>query len=123
MLLTGMTSWIQAPNGSATQPPATGVAKAPRKGMLRAGIAIALVALALVAGMAQPAETSAKKSTSTTCTTLESMFTAASKAYEVAAANGMPEKAEIYLNTTFWLQGIYLDLNCSVTPAELGQAT
>ena len=124
MLLVGMNSWIQSSTGTVAQQPAARTAKsAPRTGVLRAGVAIALVALALLAGTAHPAETSAKKSTSYTCTTLESAFNATSKAYEVAVANGMTDKANLYLNTTFWLQGIYLDLNCSFGPADLGDAT
>ncbi len=89
---------------------------------IRAGLAALLVAFALLAVVLHPGEASAKKSTSITCTTLEGMFTATSKAYEVAVANGMTEKANLYLNTTFWLQGVYLDLDCSFGPAELGSA-
>ncbi len=123
MLLVGMNSWIQSSTEIDAHPPATRPVKtAPRSGVLRAGIATALVAIALLAGTAHPAETSAKKSNSFTCTSLESAFTAASKAYEVAAANGLTDKANVYLNTTFWLQGIYLDMNCSVGPANLGDA-
>ncbi len=123
MLLVGMNSWLQSSTTGHHPMPVQGKARpVQRIGILRAGIATALVALALLAGLAHPNETSAKKSTSYTCTTLESMFTATSKAYEVAIANGMTDKANQYLNTTFWLQGIYLDLDCSVGSADLGDA-
>jgi hypothetical protein len=122
MMLIGMNSWIQS--SSSKQPndrPKMNTAGRNRRG-LRAGLAAGLVALALVAGIAHPAETSARKSTSLTCTTLESMFTATSKAYEVARANGLTDQANQYLNTTFWLEGIYLDLDCSSGPANIGDA-
>lgn len=114
MLPVGMNSWLQSSTGMAQAGP-THPATRPvqRTGVLRGGIAAALVALALLAGIAHPGDASARKSTSFTCTTLESMFTATSKAYEVAIANGLTDKANQYLNTTFWLQGIYLDLDCS----------
>lgn len=113
MMVHGVNSWIRSA-GNMRETNGFSRQTRDRRGVLRAGIAGALLTLTLFGGVVHPAETSAKKSDSFTCTTLESMFTATAKAYEVARSNGMTEKAEQYLNTTFWLEGIYLDLDCSV---------
>lgn len=75
MLLVGMNSWIQSSSGTVARERA---AREPgpvrRPGVLRAGIATALVALTLLVGFGRPAETAAYKSESLVCTTIEAGF-------------------------------------------------
>lgn len=75
MLLVGRNSWIQSSNGTAASPPApSGKLAVRRPGALRAGIAIALVALTLMVGFGRPAETAAYKEDSMVCTTIQAGF-------------------------------------------------
>jgi hypothetical protein len=89
-----------------------------RTGMLRAGIVTALVAVALMVGIVQPAETAAYKSTSTVCTTLEAGFNYADDRYTAAYRAGDFKSANYWGNISLGLQGAYLDLNCSYSDYE-----
>lgn len=116
MMLVGMTSWIQSSTGAPAvqQQPVAPIPKR-RPGLVRAGVATALLALALIAGVAHPGETLAKKSTSPTCTTLEAGFNYAGRAAVTARLNGLNEQAENWTNMSNYLQSLYLDLDCSIT--------
>ncbi len=114
MLLVGMNSWIQssrtidAPDRASRNPKPV-----PRRGLLRAGIATALVALTLLVGFGRPAETAAYKSTSTVCTTLEAGFNYASDMAIAAERAGNVKSANYWKSISLGLQGVYLDLDCS----------
>lgn len=114
MLLVGMNSWIQSSRGMDAP---VGVSHKPgptrRTGMVRAGIATALVALTLLVGFGRPAETAAYKSTSTVCTTLEAGFNYASDMAIAAERAGNIKTANYWKSISIGLQGIYLDLDCS----------
>jgi hypothetical protein len=120
MLLVGMNSWIQPSTGTVAPLQSTQPARHSRT--LRAGIATALVALALMVGIVHPAETAAYKSTSTTCTTLEAGFNYAGDQYTAAYRAGDFKTANYWATISSSLQGIYLDLNCSYSDYE-GLAT
>src|SRR5687768_5014465 len=75
MLLVGMNSWIQSSTETVAPPKEPRSTKPARHlGTLRAGIAMALVALMLMVGIVRPAETAAYKSESLVCTTIEAGF-------------------------------------------------
>jgi hypothetical protein len=122
MLLVGMNSWIQSSTGAIAPDAVPSSTRSTRRpGALRAGIATALVALALMVGIAHPAETAAYKSTSTVCTTLEAGFNYASDMALAAQRAGDGKSANYWIKISFALQGTYLDLNCSYGNYE-GQA-
>ena len=114
MLLVGMNSWIQSSTGEVALH-STNSLKHPSRhpGVLRAGIATALVALTLMVGFGHPAETAAYKSDSMVCTTLESGFNYASDMALAAQRAGDAKSANYWIKISFALQGTYLDLNCS----------
>ena len=114
MLLVGMNSWIQSSRTIAAPDRASRNPKpVPRRGLLRAGIATALVALTLLTGFGRPAETAAYKSTSTVCTTLEAGFNYASDMAIAAERAGNVKSANYWKSISLGLQGVYLDLDCS----------
>lgn len=114
MLVVGMNSWIRSSNNAAVPPsshPASRAGSHPNA--LRAGIAVALVALALAIGVVRPAETAAYKSSSTVCTTLEAGFNYAGDMYTAAQRAGDTKTMNYWMKISMSLQGIYLDLDCS----------
>lgn len=75
MVLVGMNSWIQSSRGTGAPERASHEPRPVRRiGLLRTGIATALVALTLMAGIARPAETAAYKSDSLVCTSIQAGF-------------------------------------------------
>lgn len=118
MMLFGVNSWIQSSTETFASQAAVVPARRPQLGVLRAGIATALVALVLMVGMAHPTETAAYKSTSTVCTTLEAGFNYASDMALAAQRAGDTKGLNYWTKITFGLQGVYLDLNCSYSYYE-----
>lgn len=119
MLLVGMNSWIRSSNDAAAPLPAHPVSLArSHPNALRAGIAIALVALAMTIGIVRPAETAAYKSNSTVCTTLEAGFNYAGDMYTAAQRAGDTKTMNYWAKVSSSLQGIYLDLDCSYSNYE-----
>ena len=114
MLLVSLNSWIQSSRGiNAPQRASHDSLPAPRLGVLRAGVAIALLAFAMMVGIARPADTAAYKSTSVACTTLEAGFNYASDMAIAAERAGNFRAGSQWRDISLGLQGIYLDLNCS----------
>ena len=75
MVLVGMNSWIQSSRGTGAPERASREPRPVRRtGLLRAGIATALVALTLLVGFSRPAETAAYKEESLVCTTIQAGF-------------------------------------------------
>ena len=124
MVLVGMNSWIQSSTGTAVPQPAPSTKRAARRpGVLRAGIATALVALMLIVGFGRPAETAAYKSESLVCTTIEAGFQYTFDKALAAKIVGDTRGFDYWNNLAQAAQGLWYDAGCGAGSGGGWQAT
>jgi hypothetical protein len=107
MMLTGMRTSFHSSHAPENSP-------AHRPGKLRAGIALALVALTLLVGFGRPAETAAYQSESLVCTTIEAGFQYTFDKALAAKVVGDTKGFEYWNNIAQAAQGLWYDAGCGV---------
>ena len=112
MMLFGVNSWIQTSSPAPSIEPPTSNRARPRSGVIRAGLATGLVAFALIAGVARPAETAAFKSESLVCTSIEAGFQYTFDKALNAKLAGDTKGFGYWNNIAQSMQGLWYDAGC-----------
>jgi hypothetical protein len=124
MLLVGMNPWTQSSAGTgAPSPVPSGKLPVRGPGTLRAGIAIAMVALMLMVGFGRPAEAAAYKTESLVCTTIEAGFQYTFDKALAAKLVGDTRGFEYWNNIAQVAQGLWYDAGCGAGSGGGWQAT
>lgn len=117
MMTIRMNAWLQSSGGA--RHPENNVQRRPirRPDVLRAGLTTGLLALALLAGVANPAETSAR-TTSLKCEALLGTIRVTQDMYSNLYDSGQYGTAENWGQLSLSLQRYYLSLGCNSLDAD-----